>query len=204
MNLDSQMIVSLLNFVKILNVKFRSKDITDDTRKKLKPLMKEIDEDSMTYLKLLRKPGNISTTKLLQEFRKISKEIRKSTNETIVEKTTVAVDFINLRIEENDEVEEPEIVVEDSPTSDSDSTEEAVTDTEEAGDTPTNSDEETTITDTDEETITVTNETDETGENEDVVSSDDPVDVDENENEDIVSTDEPVDVDANDSTDGNG
>lgn len=194
MNLDSQMIVSLLNFVKILNVKFRSSDITDATRKQLKPLMENVDDDCMSYVKLLRKPGNISTTKELQDFRKISKEIRLSTNDTIVEKTSSAVDFIKTQIDENDSEDEPEIV-EDESSNETDSTDESVTDTEEAGDSS-----------TDEEDMIIADSNDSTTEE---TEEEEITDTDENEepaetDEDIASTDESVDVDADDSTDGNG
>ena len=100
MSLDHQMIVSVLNSLKVMNLRFRADDVTDAIRDQLRPVMLLLDENCMLYIRLLREPKNITTTIELKEYRAIVKGIKLAPIDTLVAKVTEMADFIDDQIGE--------------------------------------------------------------------------------------------------------
>lgn len=98
MSLDQRMIASVLNSLRVLNVRFRGSDITDEIREQLRPLMKDLDANCIAYIQLLREPETITTTKELNEYRTIVKNIRLIQADLLPAKVEEMVLFINDRI----------------------------------------------------------------------------------------------------------
>ncbi len=98
MDLDQKMIIAVFNSLKVLNVRLRDDDITDELRKKLHDPVDELGKDAMEYIKLLRKDGNVSSTILLNEYRQLVKPLRQLAANLLEDKIKAMLSFIDARL----------------------------------------------------------------------------------------------------------